>query len=52
MDKITSRQPKNDSDPRIVLNPDVKNIDDFTIDDIRVTGYNPHGFVKFPKAAV
>lgn len=52
MNKVLSRDPKPSSDPRVVLNPSIKNIDDFTIDDINVVGYDPHPFVKFPPAAV
>lgn len=32
--------------PTLWLNPEIKNIDDFTIDDIKITGYDPHPAIK------
>lgn len=41
-----------DSHPTIQLNPHVKNLFDFTLDDIKVVNYKATAKVKFPKAAV
>lgn len=36
--------------PKLWLNPNIKNIDDFTFDDIRVIGYESHPAIKAPVA--
>jgi thymidylate synthase len=36
--------------PRLVLNPEVKSVFDFTFDDIGITGYDPHPAIKAPVA--
>lgn len=41
-----------ESHPTIQLNPHVKDLFDFKLDDIKVVGYKASGKVKFPKAAV
>jgi thymidylate synthase len=32
--------------PKLTLNPDVKRLEDFTFEDIVITGYNPHPLIK------
>lgn len=32
--------------PKLKINPNVKNIDDFTIEDFEIVGYDPHPFIK------
>lgn len=34
--------------PTLWLNPNIKNIDDFTMDDIKLENYNPQESIKFP----
>jgi thymidylate synthase len=38
--------------PRLVLNPAIQRLEDFTINDIKVEGYAPHPKIVFPRAAV
>lgn len=42
------RDPQKYNLPRLWLNPDIKNIDDFTIDDIKIIGYESYPAIKFP----
>lgn len=43
-----SREPRDM--PRLVLNPDIKSIGDFTPQDIQIENYNPHPTIKAPVA--
>lgn len=36
--------------PKMKINPEKKNLEDFTIDDFELTGYNPHEAIKAPIA--
>jgi thymidylate synthase len=36
--------------PQMKINPDIKNIEDFTIDDFELVDYNPHDSIKAPIA--
>lgn len=45
------RQPIN-CNPVVKLNPDIKEIDHFTFDDILIEGYLSHPAIKYPAAAV
>lgn len=39
-----SREPK--ALPKLTINPDIKNIFDFTFDDFNLEGYDPHPHIK------
>ena len=43
-----SREPR--ALPTLWLNPEVKSIYDFTVNDIRIEGYDPHPVINYPIA--
>jgi thymidylate synthase len=50
--KWLDQEPVKDSRPTIRLNPNIKNIFDFKMEDIEVVGYKHAGKIEFPAAAV
>jgi Thymidylate synthase len=50
--KWLDQEPVEDSRPTIRLNPNIKNIFDFKMEDIEIVGYKHSGKIEFPKAAV
>lgn len=46
------QEPHPDSHPTIELNPHIKDLFEFKVSDVKITGYKHSGKVKFPKAAV
>jgi thymidylate synthase len=52
VDEQRHREPILESDPRVHIHPDVKDIDQLTANHIQVTGYQSHPAIKFPAAAI
>tara|TARA_B100000929_G_scaffold291081_2_gene287802 strand:+ start:2533 stop:4182 length:1650 start_codon:yes stop_codon:yes gene_type:complete len=52
LEEQLSREPLEDNGAKLWLNPEVKDIDDFTFKDIGILNYKSHPPVKFPAAAV
>lgn len=51
MDQVNTLLTRDDLPlPSLWLNPEVKNIFSYTVDDIKVENYNSHGFIKAPIA--
>lgn len=48
IDEQLGREPK--PLPTLWLNPEVKTIYDFTMDDIKIEGYEPHPAIEYPVA--
>ncbi len=46
IDELLSREPK--ELPLLSINPDIKDIFQFTINDFVLSGYDPHPFIKAP----
>lgn len=44
MQEQLTRKPKNL--PKLILNPDIKDINDFTYEDVKFEGYDPHPLIK------
>lgn len=50
--KLTPLYPNEDKQHVLKLNPEIRDIDDFTFEDITIEGYQSHSAIKFPEAAV
>lgn len=50
VDLLLNREPE--PAPKLVINPDVKNFYDFTVDDFKLEGYNPHSQIKGLEVAI
>lgn len=44
-----SRKPK-DEVPKLIINRNIENIDDFQMEDLLLVNYDPHPFIKAPVA--